>query len=68
MVEGAYETYLVEECNRQRKYKKSLVDDAGRKPTEDEREIAKKTAQQFELSRCVELNDLFPLRHSGRKR
>lgn len=68
MVENAYENYLVDECNRQRKYKKSLIDDADKKPTPEEQEIAKKTAQQFELSRCVELNDLFPIRHSGRKR
>jgi hypothetical protein len=68
MVESSYENYLVNECNTQRKHKKTLLAEAEQKPTPEEQEIAKKTAQQFELSRCVELNDLFPLRHSGRKR
>ena len=68
MVENAYENYLVKECNSQRKYKKELISEANRKPTPEEQEIARKTASQFELSRCVELNDLFPLRNSGRSR
>mmetsp|Transcript_41267 Transcript_41267/g.98803 ORF Transcript_41267/g.98803 Transcript_41267/m.98803 type:complete len:456 (+) Transcript_41267:408-1775(+) len=68
MVENAYENYLVEECNVQRKYKKSLIEDADKKPTPEEQEIAKKTAREFELSRCVELNDLFPIHHTKRKR
>jgi hypothetical protein len=68
MVENAYEKYLVEECNTQRKHKKSLLAEAEKQPTPEEQEIARQTAQQFELSRCVELNDLFPLRHAGRKR
>ena len=68
MVENAYEHYLVDECNRQRKYKRSLIEDAEKKPTKEEQDIAKKTAQDFQLSRCVELNDLFPMRHAGKKR
>jgi len=60
MVETAYENYLVEECNTQRKHKKKLLADA-----QHEEEVAK--AQQFQLSRCIELNDLFPLRHSGKR-
>ena len=68
MVEKAYENYLVNECNTQRKYKKELLAEASKKPTPEEQEIATKTATKFELSRCVELNDLFPLRHSGRSK
>lgn len=68
MVENAYEQYLVEECNTQRRKKKEMISAADSKPTEDETEAAKQEAQNIELTRCVELNDLFPLRHSGRKR
>eukprot|EP00980_Cylindrotheca_fusiformis_P001513 scaffold346_cov116-Cylindrotheca_fusiformis.AAC.27 len=68
MVETAYETYLVTECKSQRKYKKTLLEEANSKPTKEEQEIAKRIATQYELSRCVELNDLFPLRNSARSR
>lgn len=68
MVENAYENYLVEQCNHQRKQKKSLLAEAEQRPTPEEKEMAKLTAQQFELARCVELNDLFPLRHAGKPR
>jgi hypothetical protein len=67
MVENAYENYLVDECNLQRKQKKKLLVEAEQKPTPEEIDIAKKMAHQFELSRCIELNELFPLRHAGRK-
>jgi len=67
MVERAYESYLVDECNAQRKYKKLLLAEAKNKMTEDEIQLAKRTAEKFELSRCVELNDLFPLRNVGRR-
>ena len=65
MVESAYEKYLTGECNSQKKYKRTLLQEAERKPTKEEQEKAMKIALDFELSRCVELNDLFPLRHSG---
>jgi hypothetical protein len=68
MVETSYENYLVGECNSQRKYKQELTNEANQKPTPEEQVIARRTANQFELSRCVELNDLFPLRRSGRGR
>jgi hypothetical protein len=90
MVENAYENYLVEECNVQRKTKKMLLAEIEKKQkqpqkktdgtttagggdgivneVEEELEKAKVNAQQYELTRCVELNDLFPLRHAGRKR
>ena len=64
MVEGAYENYLVDECNIQRRYKRKLLAEAGREPTQEEIALAKKTAEQFHLTRCVELNNLFPLKHS----
>ena len=67
MVQTAYENYLVDECNAQRKYKKTLLADANNKETEEEIQYAKRIANKFELTRCVELNDLFPLRNSGRR-
>jgi hypothetical protein len=68
MVETAYENYLVTECRSDGKHKKTLIAEADKKATPEEREIAKKIANQYELSRCVELNDLFPLRSSARSR
>lgn len=67
MVQNAYENYLVDECNTQRRYKKSLLADAKTKATEEEIQYAKSIAEKFELTRCVELNDLFPLRNAGRR-
>lgn len=67
MVERAYENYLVDECNVQRRHKKALLKEVETKPTKEEKEIARTTAEKFKLSRCVELNDLFPLRNAGRR-
>ena len=68
MVENAYENYLVNECNSQKKYKRKLIAEAEKKPTPEEEDKAKKIAFEFELSRCVELNELFPLKHAGKQR
>jgi hypothetical protein len=65
MVENAYENYLVKECNGQKKYKRTLIAEAENKPTPEERTRALKIAKEFDLHRCVELNDIF---HTGRKR
>ncbi len=67
MVQTAYENYLVDECNAQRKYKRTLLADAKTKQTEEEIQYAKSIAEKFELTRCVELNDLFPIRNSRRR-
>eukprot|EP00536_Pseudo-nitzschia_multiseries_P005674 jgi/Psemu1/303527/fgenesh1_kg.109_\ len=67
MVERAYENYLVDECNGQRRHKKELLKEAQSKETEEEIEMAKKTAEKFQLSRCIELNEFFPLRNAGRR-
>ena len=62
MVEAAYEQYLVKECNSQVKYKRRLQQEA--KDESDEALLQKKLqrATEFELTRCVELEDLFPKR------
>ena len=63
MVERSYEAYLVEECKNQKLYKRRLEKRASsthRTLKEDERSVLKKKAEEFELSRCMELEDLFP--------
>ncbi|VEU36740.1 unnamed protein product [Pseudo-nitzschia multistriata] len=67
MVQTAYENYLVDACNDQRRHKKNLLKEAETKATEEEMEIARRTAERFELFRCVELNNFFPLRNTGRR-
>lgn len=57
MVEKAYEEYLVEECTSQHKYLTQLKREARMSP-DDSR--LKSRAEQFELRRCNELEDLFP--------
>ena len=59
MVERAYEEYLVEECTSQHKYLAQLKQQARKNP-EDSR--LQHRAQQFELGRCQELDELFPKR------
>ena len=59
MVERAYEEYLVEECTSQKKYKAQL-DQEARKNSEDTR--LQQRAQNFQLLRCQELEELFPRR------
>lgn len=62
MVEKTYHNYLVNECNNQATYKKRLEKDAREKTgvTEEERNRLLRRAEEFELSRCTELENLFP--------
>jgi hypothetical protein len=60
MVEKSYKNYLINECNNQQIYKKSLLQQAkSRKVAEADRERQLKKANEFELSRCIELQELF---------
>ncbi|KAL7553168.1 hypothetical protein ACHAWF_016413 [Thalassiosira exigua] len=61
MVEKRYERYLVTECEGQRGYRRKLemLARQGRR-TEAERTNLEQKARGFELTRCVELEDLFP--------
>jgi len=61
MVERSYERYLMEECKNQKDYKRKLekMSINSRIPEEDRNKLAKKLAG-FDLSRCMELEDLFP--------
>lgn len=62
MVEHAYEDYLVTECKAQTQFKTSLEKEARRlkDPVAQEQQMRK--AAEFDLSRCTELDDLFPYR------
>jgi hypothetical protein len=63
MVENSYRVYLVDECKVQKAYKKkleALSTKKGRTITEAERTNLAKKANGFELTRCIELEDLFP--------
>jgi len=72
MVERSYEEYLVKECNAQRKFKTDLEYKAtyGHHPNlsqkDRERELMK--AKEFQLTRCIELDDLFPNSSKSRNR
>jgi hypothetical protein len=61
MVERSYERYLTDECKNQKDYKKKLERmTANTRISEvDRNKLAKKLAG-FDLTRCVELEDLFP--------
>lgn len=68
MVENSYQQYLVDECYSQKRYKKQLQLVAQKMPDSDARERSMKKANEFELSRCTELEDLFPVRTQQTKR
>lgn len=61
MVEQNYKEYLGSECKNQQRYKASLQREAARHSgqTEEERVRRLRKADEFELSRCIELDDLF---------
>jgi hypothetical protein len=64
-VQDAYENYLVKECKTQKNFKRSLLNDAkkaGKYAKPEDQEKALRQAKEFELSRCLELEDLFPQR------
>lgn len=68
MVERAYEDYLVKECKAQIAYKRRLSEMASAHPggpDSEERNQKLEKAQAFELTRCAELEDLFPRRRKA---
>jgi hypothetical protein len=60
MVERQYREYLDVECRKQRDYQKHLKRQASQQKTLEEKERLLKQADAFELSRCLEMNELFP--------
>jgi len=65
MVERAYEQYLVNECKGQIANKQKLETIAKQKSDEEERAQILEQANSYTLSRCTELEDLFPRRKRG---
>lgn len=70
MVQNAYEDYLVKECKTQLEYKKQLAASANQQQqqhgvSEEAKRKAQERAAAFALSRCEELEDLFPQRKRG---
>lgn len=67
MVEKSYEKYLIAECKNQQLYKRQLERNArerkGLMPEDRERQLKK--AAEFELTRCIELEGLFPQSNRG---
>jgi len=63
MVEKSYRTYLEGECRNQKVYKGQLernAKDERKTYTPEERARHLKRAEEFELSRCIEFESLFP--------
>lgn len=67
LVERAYENYLVRECKEQKEYKKRLLTKAEKENIEEEKQRLLKLANEFELSRCEELMDLFPSKQKSQQ-
>jgi len=74
MVEHAYEQYLVDECRNQIMHKRKLEADANQplpksqqdsETAKEERAQKIELAKNYELTRCSELEDLFPKRKRG---
>ena len=61
MVERSYERYLMDECKNQKDYRNRLekMSTNTRIAEEDRKKLVKKLAG-YDLTRCVELEDLFP--------
>ncbi|KAL7570432.1 hypothetical protein ACA910_017264 [Epithemia clementina (nom. ined.)] len=68
MVERAYEQFLVDECDGQVRYKKSLQQRASQEKDPAERQKKKQIADKFDLERCGELDDLFPNRKNKNRK
>ncbi|KAL7541130.1 hypothetical protein ACHAXR_012043 [Thalassiosira sp. AJA248-18] len=61
MVERSYERYLLDECKNQKAYKRKLeILSSKSKISDVERANLVKKANGFDLTRCLELEDLFP--------
>ena len=61
MVERSYSTYLIDECKNQKAYKRKLeILSTKKNINEIEKSNLVKKANGFVLSRCMELEDLFP--------
>ena len=60
MVERAYRDYLVDECSKQTDYKSLLMRRARKEKDASKQKDLERRASEFDLTRCTELDDLFP--------
>lgn len=61
IVERSYQRYLLDECKNQKDYKKKLERmTTNTRIQEEDRNKLKRKLDGFDLTRCVELEDLFP--------
>ena len=67
MVENAYERRLMEECQKQGNYHKRLHQDALKTVDANERRRKLKIYEEFELTHCDKLRELFPARSQQRQ-
>ena len=68
MVEKAYEQYLYDECSKQSNYKSSLEKAAKNEKNPETQQVQARRAAEFELTRCTELDDLFPDRRKQKNK
>ena len=69
MVERSYEKYLRSECKAQKKYQDKLFNRAkyDTNVPEEQRENSLEEAKSYKLSRCIELDELFPPTNTKKK-
>jgi hypothetical protein len=60
MVEGAYENFLTNECQKQKNYKQRMLQNAKRAVDPKEQLRQKKLADEVPLNRCTEKDEFFP--------
>ena len=60
MVERSYETFLTDQCKKQKEYKNRLFLDARKESDAAEKIKKEKLAEEFQPRRCEELGNLFP--------
>lgn len=69
MVERSYEKYLKSECKAQKRYQDKLFNKAKYDTSvpEDQKDSILEEANTFKLSRCIELDELFPPSNKKKK-
>lgn len=60
MVEVAYENFLTNECQKQKKYKQRMLQNAKRETDPKEHKRQLKLAEEVSLNRCIERDEFFP--------
>lgn len=56
------------DCNKQTNYKSGLEKQARKEKKAGRQQVAARRAAEFELTRCTELDDLFPERRSRKQK